>query len=542
MLTGKKTILLLYADKYYLVNPVYPFGLDIIANHLRNLGHRVEIELPFLPDLDYKKNVSNVISQFRPDFVGLSIRNIDTCMSCEQYGDWRGKDYRTFYFLPQIQEVASQIRRQSPNIPVVVGGGAFTASPQAILECLGLDYGIVGEGEIPFSRFIETFPDKEKISQIPNMVYPCKSGYKVNSQRPYRFESSFWLKQRDRKFNYACRTTGIPVQAKRGCHHKCSYCIEPLIEGREFIFRKIDDVIHELKVIVRGMEEAGTVFFVDTEFNVPNLSYCSDLVRAIVQEGLGDCCRFVTQLIPKPLDENFVELLAEAGFFVVFSCESFSNEVLRKNYIPYRKKDIIEAIEICDRKGLPCTISLIFGLPGETRETMEDTLTNMATYPASPTRKYEYTVGGRVYQGTPLCEYVEKGNQPENLYGTKSDGYLLPYYYCAPLSPFKVRDYVKEKFPDLLCYDNKYEHNNQHGLALCYLCDQALWKDVVQGFGESDVDVQSASYDYLFKQLAQAERTNDARAISTAFLTNLENNGPADPGQADVVRFYLGCL
>ena len=34
-----KRVLLLYADSYYLVKQVYPFGLDLIANHLRRHGH-----------------------------------------------------------------------------------------------------------------------------------------------------------------------------------------------------------------------------------------------------------------------------------------------------------------------------------------------------------------------------------------------------------------------------------------------------------------------------------------------------------------------
>jgi len=37
-------ILLLYADKYYLVNQVYPLGLSLIANYLRKRGHAVEVE------------------------------------------------------------------------------------------------------------------------------------------------------------------------------------------------------------------------------------------------------------------------------------------------------------------------------------------------------------------------------------------------------------------------------------------------------------------------------------------------------------------
>ena len=59
----------------------------------------------------------------------------------------------------------------------------------------------------------------------------------------------------------------------------------------------------------------------------------------------------------------------------------------------------------------------------------------------------------------------------------------------------------------------------------------------------TDVAVQAGIYDYFFKQLLHAERLDDARAILLTFLGNLEqSSGAVDPGQADVVRFYLSCL
>ena len=155
MLPEKKSILLFHTDKYYLVNQVYPFGLDIIAHALRNRGHGVEIVCAFLPHRDWRENVAEAISRFRPDVMGLSIRNIDTCMSCEPHGDHEAADHRTFYFLPEIRELASFIGQEAPLVPVVVGGGAFTVAPEAILKYLGMSYGIVGEGEQPFCRFVE---------------------------------------------------------------------------------------------------------------------------------------------------------------------------------------------------------------------------------------------------------------------------------------------------------------------------------------------------------------------------------------------------
>lgn len=543
MSANRKNVLLLYVDKYYLLSQVYPFGLNLISNYLRRCGHRVDIACPFLPHGDYKKNLRDAIARTGPDFVGIGIRNLDTCMSCEQYGDFKGDGYQTFYFLPHVKEIVSEIKEAIPHVPIVVGGGAFTVSPIAILKYLGVDYGIIGEGEEPFCRFIEAFPDTERIWHIPGMVYPWQDGYRVNSRQPYRFRPDLALEHREAAFSFAYEATGVPVQVKRGCHHRCSYCVEPLIEGRKFIFRNIDDVIRELKALAHSMEAANRVFFVDTEFNVPDLRHGSELAKAILREGLHERFHFITQLIPRPFDVAFARLLAEAGFSVIFSCESFSNRVLAGNLIAYDERDIIEAMETCEQSSINCTVSLIFGLPGESHETLDHTLSRMRQYPVGPLRNYEYTVGGRIYQGTPLCEYVEKNSLSKNLYGTKSQGYLSPYYFCAPVSPLEVHEYVKNIFPGILCYDKKYDEETRQQLAIGYLSDNGRWDEAVEHFTRSEAAVQAGIYDYLFKKLLDAKRQDDARAISSALLKNIEGGGASlDPGQAEVVRFYLSHL
>jgi len=535
-------VLLWYTDKYYLVNQVYPLGLSLIANYLRRYGHNVEIEYPFLPDIDFKRNIREAIERIEPDFVGIGIRNLDTCMSCEQYGDFKGNDYRTFYFLPQVKEIVSEVKRVIPHVPIVVGGGGFTISPVAILKYLGLRYGIAGEGEVPFLQFIEAFPDKDKISQIPNMVYPYNEGYWINPRRSYAFEQGPTLFHRDPKFNFSYQTNGFPVMVKRGCNQACSYCVEPLIEGRRFVFRSIADVLDELKAIAEIPAGNSTIFFADTEFNVPDPRYCSKLVKAILRAGLHERFRFVSQFIPRPFDLDFAKLLAEASFSVMFSCESFSNMVLQRNQISYQEIDIIKAIDKCERVGMRCTVTLIFGLPGETFETLDHTLHRMKQYPVSQLRAYEYTVGGRIYQGTPLCSFVERNNPSSNLYGTESEGYLLPYYYCAPASPFEVHKYIKGVFPDLVVYQNRYDESAHQYLAIAYLSDQALWDLAVERFFQSEATVQASIYDYLFKRLVTAQRQNEAKRISLSFLDNIERGEPVDVAQADIVRFYLSCL
>jgi len=539
----EKKILLLYTDKYYLIKQVYPFGLDLIANYLCHAGHDVTIEFPYLPDPDPEINLLSALERTSPDIIGLGIRNLDTCMSCEENGDFAGDGYKSFYFLPEVKRIVDLVKKHAPGLPIIAGGGAFTISPKAVLKYLGIEYGIVGEGEEPLRRFIEAFPDTKKVSEIPNLAC-LKDGYRVKPRQDYHFESDLRPFQRDKKFNYAFETAGLPIQVKRGCNQACSYCVEPFIEGKKIFFRDIDQVVEELKTVSEAHEGVNTIFFVDTEFNVPDLVYCSGLIRRIIRDDLHRRFSFSSQFLPKPFDNDFAKILAEAGFSIILTCDSFADRVLEQNRVSYRQADIINALRLCEEQGISCTLSMIFGLPGETYETLNHSLEQMNKYSPHFLRRYEYTIGGRVYRGTSLCEFVEKDREAGHLYGVRSDGYLEPFYYCSPESPMKLKQYIRQAFPYPVAYQNYYDKIRFSALAMGYLVDQGRWEEAYSIFFSSDLAAKTSIYEYFFRKLTDAGRVDDARAISATLLENIQEskNSIQFGEQEELIRFYLSCL
>jgi hypothetical protein len=538
----RANILLLYADRYYLIKQVYPFGLDLIANYLGQHGHHVTVEYPFLPDPDLEINLLNILEENRPDIIGVGIRNLDTCLSCEPYGDYVGNDFRTFYFLPEIKKIVDFIKMHSPGLPVIAGGGGFTISPYAMLGYLGIEYGVIGEGEEPFRQFVEAFPDREQIRGISGVVY--RDGeVRVNPRKAFAFAEGAVPNAREGRFRFAFETTGLPVQVKRGCNQTCSYCVEPLIERGNIVFREMDRVIEELKALSQVNDSIRQIFFVDTEFNLPDLAYGSRLIERLIEGGLNERFGFTSQFLPRPFDRSFAGLLRDAGFSIILTCDSFSDTVLRQNHASYRRRDIQNTLELCEENGIPCTVSMIFGLPGETYETVDVSIEQMKRYRLGPLRRYEYTLGGRIYQGTPLCRMIEKGEGLEHVYGTRSEGYLAPCYFCAPESPFKLKQTIEDALGYVIAYENRYDPAAQRSMAMAYLADQGRWEEVVSRFIESSLPARLQIYDYLFRKLTSAGRISDARIISENLLRAIrEDTGGDYREQASLVQFYLNCL
>ncbi|MBW2606040.1 MAG: cobalamin-dependent protein [Deltaproteobacteria bacterium] len=539
-----KNVLLLYTDKYYLIKQVYPFGLDLIGNHLKRHDFNVTIDYPFLPLPDLETNLIEIIKRCKPDAIGLGIRNIDTAMSCEKFGNHKGPGCKTFYFLPDIKKIVEIIRNLSFDIPIIAGGGAFTVSPEAILEFLGIEYGIIGEGEDPLLQFLNAYPDKEKIKKIPNMVFKASNGFQINRRQSYSFKKGRVLNERDSKFNYAYETSGLPVQVKRGCNQNCSYCVEPLIEGNKFIFRNHGDIIAELNTIAEKYDGIKSIFFTDTEFNIPNLKYCSGLVEKLRKSGLHEHFRFSSQFLPKPFDENFAKLLADTGFSVILTCDSFADSVLSINKVSYRQKDITQTLGLCEKFNIDCTVNLVFGLPGESYETIDHTLEEMMKYPPNALRRYEYTIGGRIYQDTPLSRFVERESNVDHLYGKKSKGYLEPYYYCSPDNPFNLKKHLERFLPFFIDYQNNYDKNLHQTLSVAYLADQGRWDEAAASFLAGPLSSQISIYDYLFRKFADSGKLELARSISEHLINAIHQSQKASEyeDQISVIRYYLSII
>jgi hypothetical protein len=286
------------------------------------------------------------------------------------------------------------------------------------------------------------------------------------------------------------------------------------------------------------------VFFTDTEFNIPNLQYSSSLLQRIIQSGLSDRFRFFSQFLPAPFDEAYANLLAKAGFSVILTCDSFADDVLDTTGASYRQTDIINTLKLCDVFAINCTVNLIFGLPGDTERTIDHTLAMIHKYPPSPLRHYEYTFGGRIYQGTQLCRFTENGQNHRYLYGVRSSGYLEPYYFCVPHDPLTLKNYVTDALPFQTEFSDIKDPTKQSKLAMAYLLDSQFFGEAAALFARSGIPAQTSIYEYMFRKLAEAGETALARSLSHKLIeTILQYDTAGDyKGQIPLIQFYLSLL
>ena len=109
-----KKVLLISANRMRKPYPVYPLGLDYVAGALQPRYQTNILDMNYCPSLDA---LGEQVREYAPDYVGLSIRNIDNTDSMHSQG-----------FLSDYIDMVGQIRQHS-KAPLILGGSGYTVFP-----------------------------------------------------------------------------------------------------------------------------------------------------------------------------------------------------------------------------------------------------------------------------------------------------------------------------------------------------------------------------------------------------------------------------
>jgi len=213
-----KKILLISANKMKNPYPVYPLGLDYVAGALHARYQSEIVDMNTFSDLD---RLAEKIRDFAPDYIGLSIRNIDNTDTLNSQG-----------FLADYQEIMSMIRENS-RVAVILGGSGYTIFPVEFLRALKADYGIAGEGE-RLCVLLDALEEGRDVSTMPGVLTKetLSASYLPwdgDIRRSFHPEAVY--------MDYYRSYGGmLNLQTKRGCPFRCSYCTYPHIEGGKMRF------------------------------------------------------------------------------------------------------------------------------------------------------------------------------------------------------------------------------------------------------------------------------------------------------------------
>lgn len=408
-------VLLISANTVIAPYPVYPMGLDYVAAALVE-KHRVKIADMNLLDLN---TLGDIMEDFAPEVIGISLRNIDNTDAVAPQG-----------FMDQYQRLVKFIRQRTP-VPIVLGGAGFSILPEAFMETLQADYGIVGEGE-RMAALLDALERGEAPRALPGVITSLGEAtppLPFPQPPPRRFDAA------SAHLPFYLRKGGmLNLQTKRGCPFRCIYCTYPIIEGRHFRYIEPETVAQ----IARQLQDAGAkyLFIADSAFNA---DAAHSLAVAEQFRKIGIRLPWGAFMAPMKMPAAYFESLASAGLtHVEFGTESLSNRVLKSYGKPFDRDHILDAHRAAVRAGLHVAHYFLFGGPGETAGTIETTLTHIDKLKKSVLFLF---CGMRIYPHTALFDHaIAEGRI------TTSQDFLTPVFYQSPaISREEILGYLKAR-------------------------------------------------------------------------------------------------
>lgn len=254
-------VLLVYSNRSHDLTAAPPIGLSYVATAAADAGHGVVI-VDLLTNGEGEAALRAALRRYRPDVVGLSVRNIDS--ACMQRPAW------------QIEEAARQI---------VIGGPAVSVLGASALERLAADYAVVGEGEVAFPALLSAIERQDAIAGLPG-VYG-RNGRGIAGRAPERLRD-FGPSGMERWVDWSAyrRRGGTwAIQTKRGCPLRYVYCAYPGIEGSTIRRRTANEVADEIEHVAATIGPR-TFEFVDSTFNVPT-SHAMEICEELARRNLG---------------------------------------------------------------------------------------------------------------------------------------------------------------------------------------------------------------------------------------------------------------
>ncbi len=396
-----------------------PLGACLVAQAARDAGHEVRfLDLMFARRPE--QALAAALERHQPQAVGLSLRNIDN------------NDSQTA--LPLAKEAAAWARvvRRHSRATLILGGSAVGVMPGTLLRHTGADLAAAGDGEVLLPAILSALERGDDPAVLPGVLSargaegtacPLAPAATAPLDECGVRDWREWVDVRA----YLSRMAAVPLQAKRGCPFDCVYCTYHLAEGRTYRLHPPGRVAEAVaRLASQGLRD---IEFVDNVFNSPH-EHAMEICRAVA--GARPRARLQSmELNPRFVDDELLEAMESAGFVGIgLTVEGAADAPLRGLGKDYTAADVHRTADVVRRHRLPCFWLFMLGGPGETKETVRQTL-RFAEAKVRPGDAAYFTLGVRVYPGTGLDRLA----RDEGLLTARPDEMLAPVFYFSPHTP-----------------------------------------------------------------------------------------------------------
>jgi anaerobic magnesium-protoporphyrin IX monomethyl ester cyclase len=307
-------------------------------------------------------SLRQVAAEHPPDVVGI------TATTVQIESAWR---------------VARELR-QLTEAPIVLGGPHPTVLPAESVQRPEVDIVVRSEGELTWIDLCDHLENGQPLDELPGITYQHEGkvihnpdGAVIQDVDTLPFPA-YHLYRMDRYSNLQPTLDHVdgpsyPILSSRGCPYRCNYCSQILPRG--WRARSPESVVSEWRWLVKDLG-AAEIGVLDDSFNIDR-QRALEICDRIIAEGLNHVPWIMINGIRANLaDETLLGRMREAGCIrTAFGVESGNQRILDTVIHKQLTLDQVrEAFKAAKAVGMETIGFFIIGLPGETEETMEDTI------------------------------------------------------------------------------------------------------------------------------------------------------------------------
>jgi hopanoid biosynthesis associated radical SAM protein HpnJ len=319
--------------------------------------------------------------------------------------------------------IAGMLKDANPKLEVAFVGPPVTIEPDRALNATNaIDFVVRRE----FDYQIADYAKGKPLDQIPSVSFR-KNGENVHNPEGGQIENLDelpWVSKvyhRDLDFTRYnvpfLLNPYISMYTSRGCPAMCTFCLWPQTHsGHRWRLRSSTDVANECRYVLENFKGLKEIFFDDDTFNYKKertLQLCAELKKL---KFTWSCTSRVTT------DYETLKAMKEAGArLLIVGYESGDAQILKN----IKKGATVEMAkrftENCHKLGLTIHGDFIVGLPGETRETIRNTI----DYAKGLDVETIQVSIAHAYPGTEFYDYAKK-NALVNIAMADEEGHQLP--------------------------------------------------------------------------------------------------------------------
>jgi len=344
----------LLINPYYPISetPTPPLGVAFLAAALEEKGVTVRIA-DFVVTPYSQDHLASLIMEFAPRIVGVTsvTMTFDTAIG-----------------------VIEDVKKIDPNILTVMGGPHVTFCPEQTLASYPhLDIVAVGEGDTTITELAGAVENGTPLDAVKGIVYrdgsrivrtPARESFADINALPLPARHLLPLQR------YRALGMAISMTTSRGCPFQCIFCVGRKMVGAKVRYREPLSVVDEIEYLATlGFCQVNIADDLFTANKKHCIAICDEILNRGIQLKWTSFARVDT------VSEDVLSKMKAAGCTAVsFGIESANADILKTIKKGITIQQVENAVKMCVKTGIDPHASFILGLPGETPDTLKETL------------------------------------------------------------------------------------------------------------------------------------------------------------------------